>query len=262
MANSLLSWNNLVDGASVSLSASSYAGGLAPVNVADPIVGKRCRLTSASEWVQADFSTDVTIECLAVVFSRDTTFPTSGTVRHQLDADGGTPGSGVAHDSTAISVGAVDGYGYHLYVPSAAVTARYWRATFSGSGLSFIDIGRLWAGDEAFRPGINIAGGYDEAWGDLSQISVAERTGAEYVDSRARQRSFAFGLNALSQAERDTLREMGRIAGSSGQVLFCLDTANFDKETVLGRMAITQSIRHVALSNQLYQKAFAIRESL
>jgi len=256
----LFSWVNHVDLSAAVLSSSGHAGDLAPSNLADTIIGKRLRLSSITGWAQADFGSNKSIEVLALAFPRDTDFPTSGNIQWQCDADGGTPGTGAAYDSTAIAIGAVDGYGYHLHV--ATVTARYVRFTFSGiTGLSFVDIGRMWAG-EKFTPTYDVVGGYDDAWGDLSITHVAERSGAEYVDPRPKQRLYAVGLEALDEDERDSVRELQRIAGTSGQILFCLDPDSFARETVVGRLRDSTPIRHRLLSQQLYMKAFAIRESL
>lgn len=244
------------------LSSSGHAGDLAPSNLADPIIGKRWRTTSLTGWAQADFGSNKSVDVLAFAFPRDTAFPTSGKVTWTLDADGGTAGSGVAYSSGAVDIGAADGYGYHLHVPSSSVSARYVRFTFSGvSGIEFIDVGRLWAGRK-FVPTYDVAGGYEEAWGDLSITHVAERSGAEYVDPRPRQRSYAFGFEALDSDERDEVREMGRIVGTSQQVLFCLDPSKFSRETVIGRLSASLPIRHRALTSALYMRAFTIRESL
>lgn len=259
--NALFSWINHVDGSAVTLTASASSGDLSASNLADPIIGRRWRTTSLSAYVDIDFATDKTVGVVALRFPRDTTFPLSGTVRHQFDADGGTPGTGAAHDSTAVSIGAADGYGYHLYKPAAAVTARYWRFTFAVTGLSYIDVGRAWAG-EAWQPTFDVAGGYEDGWLDLSETTRAARSGAEFVDERARQRQYALALEALSSSERDSIREMMRIAGSSKQVLFCLDPDSFARETVIGRLAGSQPIRHRALTSNLYGKAFVIGESL
>jgi len=254
-----LSWINHVDGANVVLLASDQAGDGAVSNLASPIIGRRWRTTSLTAWAQADLLADKAIGALCLRFPRDTTFPTSGNVRWQLDADGGTAGTGAVYDQT-VSIAAIEGYGYHVHIPATEQTARYVRVTFSGvSGLSFIDVGRLWAG-AAWRPTFNIALGYEDEWSDLSRVSASNRSGAEFADERARQRLFAFGLEALSDTERDEIREMQRIAGISQQVLFVKDPDNPAKETVLGRLAQSTPIRHRNLP--IHSKAFALRESL
>ncbi len=257
-----LSWVNLVDEATTTLSTSDSAGDLSISNVADSIIGRRHRTTVLTAWGQADFGSDQTVDIVALIFPRDAPIPLAGTIQHEFDADGGTAGSGVAHDSGAIAIGTADGYGYHVYKPSASVTARYWRWNFNVSGVSFIDTGRAWAG-EVFEPEFDIAFGYGDEWGDLSRVSRAARSGAEYVDERARRRSMAFALNALSQAERDEVREMARIAGLSKQLLMVRDPAAPAKETVLGRVArINPITRPWQTSTALFAQTFLISESI
>lgn len=261
MAVPILSWVNLIDASAVVLTASDTSGDLSISNVADTIIGRRHRTTVLTAYGQADFGSNKTIDVVALRFPRDTTFPTSGTVQHEFDADGGTPGTGAAHDSGAIAINTTDGYGYHLYKLSSPVTARYWRWNFNVSGVTFIDTGRAWAG-EVFEPTINVDGGWSDDWADLSRVAAADRSGAEYVDSRPRQRVMAFGYSALSASERDTMREMQRLSGLSGQVLFCLDPDNPSVLTNIGRANRTTPILHRRLSIDLYSKAIAIRESL
>ena len=123
MAVALLSWVNHVDESVVVLSSSHQEGDLTPTNLADPIIGRRWRTATLTAWGQVDFTVNQTVDVVALAFPRDVPVPTSGTVRHHFDADGGTPGAGAAHDSTAIAIDVDDGYGYHLYKPPASVTA-------------------------------------------------------------------------------------------------------------------------------------------
>lgn len=254
-----LSWINHVDRTAAMLSASQEISGLGVANLADSIIGRRWRTTSLTGYATIDFGANVDIEVLALRFPRDTTFPTSGTVTHVLDADGGTAGAGATYNSGAVAIDTAEGYGYHVHIPAALKTARYWRFTFSVTGLSYIDVGRAWAG-EFWRPTYNIAFGYEDGWGDLSRISASARSGAEFVDKRERQRQFVFGLEALDSDERDDIREMQRIVGLSEQVLFVKKPTAPAKETVIGRLEQTTPIRHTDLP--IFSKAFTIRESL
>ena len=230
-----LSWQNLVDASGVTFSSSGDAStDLSVDELGTPIIGRRWRTTSLTGWGQVDLGADQSMGVLALRFPRDTDFPTAGSVRWQLDADGGTAGTGAVYDQT-VSIDATAGYGYHVHMPTTAQTARYARFTFSGvSGLSFIDVGRLWLG-AAWRPEFNIVLGYSDAWGDLSQVTGSARSGVEFIDTRSRQRLFTFALQALSESERDELREMQRLVGVSRQVLFVKDPDSPSLETVLGR---------------------------
>lgn len=254
-----LSWVNWVDNPAAILTASQEVSSLSVNNLADPIIGRRWRTTSTTASVTIDFGANCAIGVLALRFPRDTAFPLSGTIVHKLDVAGGTPGAGATYNSASVPIGAVDGYGYHIHTPPTAKVARYWRFTFAAAGVPFIDVGRAWAG-AFWRPLYNIVYGYDDGWDDLSRITNSQRSGSEFVDERPRQRSFTFGLNALSKTERDDLREMQRIVGISKQLLFVKDPVSPSRESVLGRMAASTPIRHTNLP--IFSKAFTVRESL
>ena len=260
MGRCVLAWDNLVDEAT--LSASGESGDLTASNMANPIVGRRWRGPTNTAWGQADFGSDQTVEIVGLVFPRDSTLMGAAeTVQHQFDAHGGTPGTGTVHDSGAIASGVRDGYGYHVYVPAAAVTARYWRFTFNAPSLSVIDVGRAWAGPK-WQPARNFEFEREDRWDDLSRVVPAVRSGAEYVDPRARQRMMAFELANLSNADRDQAREAARSAGLANQVLFVTDpdSADLGREAILGRLIETRPIRQ--LHPVVWALSFAIRESL
>jgi len=257
VANILFSWINHVDTAT--LAASSEAGSMTFGLVANPIIGKRWRTLDLNGYGQADFGANKTIGIVTLVFPRDTMGALAGTVRHRFDADGGAAGSGAAHDSGVIAIGAVEGYGYHVYIPPSPITARYWRWMYAASGVGYIDTGRAWAG-EAWQPERNFSYGAGDTWDDLSRISVSDRSGAEFVDERARRRLMDFALEYMSEADRQTVRELRRIVGISRQILTVFDPGSPAKETILGRLAETNPILHTAFP--IHSTTFRQRESL
>jgi len=257
VTNILFSWVNHVDTAA--LAASSAAGSMTIAGVANPIIGKRWRTLDLGAYGQADFGADKAIGIVALVFPRDTMGALAGTVRHRFDTDGGAVGNGAAHDSGDVAIGAVEGYGYHVYIPPSPVTARYWRWTYAASGVAYIDTGRAWAG-EAWQPEVNFSYGQGDTWDDLSRISVSDRSGAEFVDERARRRLMDFALEHMSEADRQSVRELRRIVGISRQILTVLDPDSAAKETILGRLAETNPILHTAFP--IFSTTFRIRESL
>ncbi|HEY4136499.1 MAG TPA: hypothetical protein VGO34_14940 [Alphaproteobacteria bacterium] len=259
MAKAILSWLNHVDRPATVLTASQQAGSLSISNVADPIIGRRWRTTDLAAWGQADFGADLSVGVLLLRFPRDTAFPLAGAVTHAFDADGGTPGAGAAFSSGPVAIGTADGYGYHVYLPPAPVVARYWRWTFAVSGVAFVDVGRAWAG-EAWTPAINISYGWGDEWQDLSRVSESARSGAEFADEIARRRVLSFGLDSLTDADRQAVREMQRIVGISKQMVFLRDPSAPAAESILGRMAGSTPILHQSLP--IFSKAFVIRESL
>lgn len=234
MAAPLFSYVNHVDGGT--LSASAQSGDLSPSNMASPIIDRVWRTQTLTAYGQVDFGADKTVDCLALRFSRAVTLPTSGTVTHALDADGGTPGAGAVYDSGAVSIGVADGYGYHLHVPASSQTARYWRFTFNITGVDFIDVVRAWAG-EAFRPDPGLSEGYADGFSSADRVARSPRSGDAWGEQRAYKRTIAGALGGMTD-DWTTARELSRIAGRAGEVLFCKDTAASDvgKEVVIGLM--------------------------
>jgi hypothetical protein len=234
MALPVLGVVNHVDRSGTVLTASGTTGDLTASNMANPIVGRRWRTSSLTAYCTVDFGSDVDIAVMALRFPRDTTFPTSGTVQHQLDPDGGSAGSGATYDSGAVSINTTDGYGYHVIVPGAEYSARYWRFTFNVSGVSFLDVGRAWAGP-VYRSTYGLAFGDTDTWLDPSLLQTGARSGAEYVDALPVRRILRDGFVAVTNLERSEVREIARQAGASSQVLFTRDADAVSTETVIGR---------------------------
>lgn len=258
MSNAISSRTNLVDADIASLSASDTAGDLAIQNVQDPRMTVRYRTTSLTPTLQIDFGTNSAVQALAIRFARDTTFATSGTVRHRLDTAAGSFGGGGQLDTGTIAINTTEGYGYHLYFNPTEVSARYWQVDLDVSGVSFIDIVRLWAGS-VFQPSPNIAYGYEDSFEDTSRVTEAEVTGTVFVDEGNILRRYKVGLDAMSEADRDQARELKRIAGLHQQVLFCLNPDNPSQETVIGRLTEARAITHP--NPAVYRTELSIRES-
>ena len=263
----LFSWTNHVDRSGAVLGASQTAGDLSADNMAKPQMALVWRTTSPVGYGEVDFGANVDVGCLALRFKRVGTSipPTSGTIRHLLDVEGGTPGAGGAYDSTAVTLNVDAAYGYHLHVPLSGVTARYWRFTFDTPGAPFLDVGRAWAGN-AFRPRIDVSFPYEDAWGDRSIVSAAARSGVEWIDSQPLQRSLGISLRTIHEDDRLPVRQMMRSAGTSGQILFCLDPSTADGrklDTIIGRRSQNRPLSHsVASDPRLYSTSLTIRESL
>lgn len=261
----ILSWVNHVDGQGATISASNEGvveglGALSfpALNLKNTVVGRHWRTGDLAAHVDIDFGSDKAVELLMLRHPRTNPFPTAGTVRHQLDADGGTPGAGAAYDNVA-TIDTADGYGYHVHRPPASIIARYWRFAFDVAGIAVLDVGRAWAG-EIYQPARNISFGYSDEWSDFSNVTVSSRSGVQFADERSRQRQFAFAFDSLEPGDRDEIREMSRIVGVSRQVVFVKDPAAPSRETILGRMGKTTPLVHRDLP--IHSKAFVIRESL
>lgn len=257
------SYANHVDASGTTITASHETSPHVGSNVSTSIIGKRWRTTTLTAHLDCDFGGDVSISHVALRFPRDSTFP-SGDIQHKFDPDGGSAGTGATHDSGAVSLGLVTGYGYHLYAIGSTISARYWRFTFSSiTGTSAIDVGRAWAAN-MFQPTLNIRFGFDDQWSDLSRVAASERSGAEYPDARARRRAMSFGMliDSDNTSDHQDVRELKRLAGLERQVLFIKDPAdaNVGKEVLIGRLARTSPITQPQFG--IFDTTFQIRESL
>lgn len=251
------SYQNHIDDAVTTLTASSTAGNMSISNLTDPRVGRRWRATDANCYGQADFGTNKSIDVVALVFPRDTAFPT-GTIRHCFDANGGTPGLGAVYDSTAIDIGLVEGYGIHVLRLPSTISARYWRWTYVLTS-AFVDTGRAWAG-EVWAPAVNFSWGADDLWEDLSSVTSSSRSGADFVDIKPRRRLFGFALEYLSDPEALVAREIARICGISKQMLVMKDPDELATDSIIGRMTKVNPITNVRWP--IKATAYEVRESL
>lgn len=261
MARLTLAYQNEFDAASLSVTAGGEAGELNISNLQDPVVARRWRTTDNTAIVTADFGANVSVQLVLLRFPRDTTLMDVGDgVRHWLDADGGTPGTGAVYDSGLIATGIRPGYGYHLHVLPSAVNARYWAWRYT-TALDVIDTGRAWIGPMR-QLDRNMAFGWTDHWGDLSQVSANARTGAEFVDDRDRIRRLAFQLGDMSVDDRTFVRELTRVTGIARQIVAVTDHEDLDvgRAVILGRREQTEPIAHVRPFR--YANAFTIRESL
>jgi hypothetical protein len=212
------------------------------------------------------------------------------TIRHRLDAT--TAGTGALYDSlyyrdaaytgatldlnfTAqsyreyqndTSSGIVAGYGLSAHVLPTAVQARYWQADIAATSLAttpgYLDLGRLWIGP-AWRPTRNFAYEWTDEWEDLSTVTGVQRSGLEFVDKGPKRRVLTFGLKALTEPEaKVTVKELGRIAGISGQVLFIQepDGPYEGYEAIIGRLVEVSPITQPNFA--MYERVFQIRQSL
>ena len=212
------------------------------------------------------------------------------TIRHRLDAT--TAGAGALYDSlyyrdnaysgatldlnfvagsyreyqNDISSGIVAGYGLSAHVLPAAVNARYWQCDISAASLAatlgFLDLGRLWIGP-AWRPTRNFAYEWTDEWEDLSTVTGVQRSGLEFVDKGPRRRRLTFAFKALTEPEaKVTVKELGRIAGISGQVLFIQepDGPYEGYEAIIGRLVEVSPITQPNFA--MYERVFQIRQIL
>ena len=165
-----------------------------------------------------------------------------------------------------IGSGIVHGYGMHAHILPAAVTARYWQPDIAFPSLAstpgYLDLGRLWVGP-AWRPTRNFAYEWSDAWDDLSDVTEVRRSGLDFVDRGARKRVLTFAFRALTEPEaKVAMTELGRIAGTSRQVLFIQepDGPYQGRQAIIGRLVEVAPITQPNFA--LYERVFQIRQSL
>lgn len=302
MANCLLSWVNHADAAATTITSTSAVVGLGPERLKDPQVRRRMRSApgNTAPTITVNLGTYKEVGVLAVVQPDDAGAidadgnPTgflaaSDVIRHRLDFPFLPPGTGALYDSASdfgsytgpalsfnfaagsyseyqATSGIVAGYGLHAQVLPATVTPQYWQIDISAPSLAptpgYVDLGRLWIGP-AFRPTRNFAYEWTDAWDDLSTVTSVDRSGLEFVDRGPKRRVLTFALKSLTAAEaKVTVKELGRIAGTSGQVLFIQepDGPYQGYEAILGRLVEVAPITQPNFV--MYERVFQIRQSL
>lgn len=274
MTNCAIGYVNRIDATGVTFSASAEVAIDPAQNVADSQVGKRWRILAITGTLSVDFLSAVSMDVFSAFQPWDAEHTARGwnmlsatdTVRWKL---GSTVGGTDGYDSGSIACNIAAGYGAAVHVAPATKTGRYLEFSFNAASYvtkavpqSFTDWGRLWAGP-LITPTYDSIRDISDEWRDLSEISIAPRSGVEFVDVLQQQRALSFEIGILSEAEgRDTFKELGRVAGARGQVLFLPAPASsyLPTEAILGRLERTAPIVHPAFS--IYSRAFAIRQSL
>lgn len=266
MSNASFSYVNGVDVAGALLSASNPVSTLPVANLVNPNLVSPFRSSAVSGWFLVDMLTNQSIDFLAIgqAWNAAVMAPTD-TFRHLLDADGGTPGAGAVLDTGAIACNIQPGYGMHAYIPGSRKTARYWKCIFNAASLAaqaFVDFGRAWAGP-LITASVNPIYGYGEQWDDPSVVTVATRSGAEYIDVFPGRRNIVLEFDALNTTEgMVTFKELARVVGVHGQMFYTLDLTGtyLSTEMMFCRRAAADGITRPRLN--LYDKQFHLRQSL
>lgn len=260
MGTSLFSWVNAIDGAS--LAAGDQVVTLPVANLADPKIQKLWRSgTSTATFFTADLRSAIS---LGVIGLFGCNLSSTDTVRIRLSNV--AVGSSELLDTTALASGIADGYGQYVYVPAAAISARYLRVDInapSRASYGNFDIGRAWAGP-VWNPAVNFSLGWGEDFEDPSVVTESPRSGAAFVDTQAKRRVMALGYDFLSPADKDSAMDLARQAGRSGQLLFVPDTAgSLAKGPLLGRKSEDSKVLQSFNSYPaIYAKSFTLRQDL
>lgn len=207
---------------------------LSPVShVLDRFTYREWQAPSNSDWFQFDFGADVELQAFAVIFPRITNpyrqyetqeILATDLIRHQVDADGGAPGTGAVLDTNNIACGAWPDRGYSVVGLETAVTGRYWRCSINAASRAtpnFFLVSMAMAGP-IFQPAENYVFGDRFAFTDNSEV---QRTPTAQIGNVTRHEKTLFSSNTwdrIPMSELDQWRAMASHAGKTEPVLFAL----------------------------------------
>lgn len=270
----LLSWINWCDRAAASLTSATWVPSQPPSRLAETPLRRRWRtpVGTTAPTLNVDFGVAREVGVLALAQPTDAGgidpdgepkgwMQPTDTVRHRLDAV--AAGAGVLLDGGVQAGGWQPGYGTHAIRLAAPVSARYWQADLDAAslagGVDYLDLGRAWAGP-AWQPTTgSIRYGWGSAWDDPSDAQRNARSGLETVDVLEPAQVLTFALRLFTQADADNIREMTRVAGRRGQVLFL----PFDDQRyppVIGRLQQVPTITQPHFAT--FDVAFQLRQTL
>lgn len=263
----LLSATNYVDAPGTTVTAEDQAGDLTPNNVKRPSPFTRWRSGSeesngVTRWIEADFGEDVEIGVIAGAFSRrggDVVPASTDTIQAQLDPSSGSGGNGAVLDVSTLASTVDPHCGTFLYKPASPITGRYLRLTLTLAASKYIELGRLWAGPVA-SPEVNVAYPFEQQRSDMGRAPRSPRTGIIRPELGLKPREVAFQWAAADDTEAEALLDAQRIAGMTGQVLFCWEPDSPTLATIFGRVASLDPSQH--WSFDLNSQAFRIVEDL
>lgn len=249
----LLSFTDYVSASGTVFATDSEVDGLSASNVGTKVIQEPWRTGgAASFYVSMTFSAVRTVEIVAVAIPRSGVMPgASETVRLRI-----TGGSG-AVDTGAVAAGWDARRGTWLYRCSAGQTGLTVRLDFGGA-TSYRDIGRIWAGP-ALVPARNFEYNWTREWDDSGSNVYAPKSGARYVDSGVMRRKCEVAFPAMSDADAVTAEDGDFDVGATGQMLFCADTSNGARHTIIGTMQMTPVTASLYGINQ---KRYSIVEDL
>ncbi len=220
----VLSWKNWAEQLGASLEVSSFQGALGARGMLTTQVQDIWRSStwnsSTSAIINLDLGASRTIKLIAFAAPRDGVLPPSGAtvaIRASNLVAGGT-------DALNLSAAAftLNPWGVWGWRSNAGITARYIRLTFVGtgsSGLTYIQLGRLWVGD-ALITQYSYGYGQTRTFRDPGISSRAALTGVRYVSAglsyRVERTSFPF----LTQTEADTVVTAAGEVGTTKQIFF------------------------------------------
>lgn len=113
---------------------------------------------------------------------------------------------------------------------------RYWRVEiddkYNSGGPNAISIGHLYLGDYSTVTSRNVASGFSKALSDPSNRSISEN-GAIYFDRKTKYTVFTgINLDFMSRADKDTIRGIFEILGTTTPFYLSLDPTNAISDSI------------------------------
>ncbi|MEI6438998.1 MAG: hypothetical protein WCO83_02225 [Alphaproteobacteria bacterium] len=287
MSNTLIAFNNRIDGAT--LSGGSWSGTLPLTNIQSRQLAKVARssnLLLASTLINADITADKLVRVIGIV---NHNFSLTAKFRIRAGSDN-TFSTGVLLDtgwiniwpsvyaSTSLEWQSTNWWAgrysdeeragitpERFYVNTSSINARYWRLEFDDASNTdgYVQIGRLFLG-AGWQTKVNPQyGGLSLGLESPTEIQTA-LSGAEYFDKRTSFRVARFSTEWMSESEgMENAFEIQRQMGIDGEVVYIHDpddTSQALRRQFLGRLRQLSPIEYPYVS--LTKTAWEIRELL
>lgn len=200
-------------------------------SIVDRFVYRMWQSPSEDDWFEIDFGADVSLQCFCVVFARITNpyrkhetqeILATDLVRHLVDADGGTPGSGAVLDTGDIPCGALPTRGYSVTALETPVTGRYWRCEINAASRTeegFFLVGLAMAGP-IFQPTFNHVFGERIGFPDNSEIQRTPTSQTTFVSRNERTLTASLIWDFIDDDERANWEAMAEYAGTTEPIVF------------------------------------------
>lgn len=200
-------------------------------NIVDRYIYRAWQSPTEDEYFEIDFGADVSIQCLMVVFPRITNpyrkydtqeiLPTD-LIRHLIDADGGTPGTGAVLDTGTIACGALATRGYSCAALATAVTGRYWRCRItanSRAAAGFFLVSLAMAAP-IFQPAFNHVFGERIGFPDNAEVQRTPTSQTSFVTRNERTLRASLVWDFFKDSERASWEAMAEYSGTTEPVIF------------------------------------------
>ena len=213
-------------------------GNLSPVaNILDRYTFRQWQSPSEDDWFEIDFSVDVSIQCLFVVFPRITDprryhetqeIISTDEIQHFLDADGGTPGTGAILDTGLIACGVNPKRGYHVIVLESAVSARYWRCRIKADSRASEGFFLVMLADAGpvFQPSFNHIYGESLGFPDNAETQRTPTSQTTFITRNERTLTARLIWDFIPDSERASWETMDEYAGTTEPIVFGVASCN------------------------------------